>query len=111
MVDVKPSAVTALDRIPYNKFTLRCIVSASEGVFLQKSFVWRNGDNIITDNGNTILIAYHNTTLPQSISELTIYRAAVGIYLYSCDVSISVAGGRDISVNDTGSATVKGNSS
>ena len=110
VVDVKPSAVIALDHRPYNTFTLRCFVSASEGVVLPKSFVWKNGDNVTTDNGSTILIAYHNTTLPQSISELTIYRPAVGTYLYSCDVSISVPGGRDISVNDTGSATVKGNS-
>ena len=109
MVTVQPAEVTALDRRPYNTFTLRCIANASEGVVLPKSFIWRNGDDIINDNGNTILIANHDTTQPHSISELTVYRPAIGTYVYSCEVSTSVPGGHRISVNDTGRATVKGN--
>ena len=93
-VIIQPDEVIALDRRPYNIFTLRCIANASENVMLPKSFIWRNGDNIINDNGNTVL---------------TVYRPQTGNYAYSCEVSISVPGGHNISVSSTGRAIVKGN--
>lgn len=108
-VIVRPAEVIALDHRQFNIFTLRCIANASEGVMLPKSFIWRNGDDVISDNGNTILIAYHNTTLPSSISELTVRRQEIGTYMYLCEVSISVPGGHNISISNTGSVTVKGN--
>lgn len=108
VVAVRPAEAVALDRRPYNIFTLRCIANASEGVLLPKSFVWRNGDDVISD-GNTNLMAYHNVSQPYSISELTVYRPAIGTYVYSCEVSISVPGGHRISVNNSGRAIVKGN--
>lgn len=108
-VIIQPDEVIALDRRPYNIFTLRCIANASENVMLPKSFIWRNGDNIINDNGNTVLIANHNSTMPNSISELTVYRPQTGNYAYSCEVNISVPGGHNISVSSTGRAIVKGN--
>lgn len=109
MVAVQPTEVVALDQRPYNIFTLRCIANASEGVVQQKFFIWRNGDDIISDNGNTILIAVHDTMLPSSTSELTVYRPEIGTYIYLCEVRISVPGGDNISMNNTGRATVKGN--
>ena len=108
MVAIQPAEVTALDLRPYNIFTLRCIANASDRVVLPKSFIWRNGDDVINDNGNTILIANHDTTQPDSTSELTVYRPAIGTYVYSCEVSTSVPGGHNISKNDTGTAIVKG---
>ena len=109
MVAVQPAEVTALDRRPYNIFTLRCIANASQGVVLPKSFVWRNGENVISDNGNTVLIANYDTMMQNSTSELTVYRPEIGNYAYLCEVSISVPGGQNISVNRTGTAIVKGN--
>lgn len=108
-VAVKPAEVVALDLRPYNIFTLRCIANASEGVVQQKSFIWRSGDDVISDNGNTILIADHNTMLPSSTSELTVYRPEIGTYMYLCEVRILVPGGHNISTNNSGRATVKGN--
>ena len=105
---IQPDEVTALDRRPYNIFTLRCIANASEGVVVPKSFIWRNGADRISDNGNTILIANHDAMMPNSISELTVYRPEIGNYVYLCEVSISVPGGYNISVSNTGRATVKG---
>ena len=108
LVAVQPAEVTALDRRPYNIFTLRCIANTSEGVVLPKSFVWRNGDDVISDNGNTVLIANYDTMMPNSISELTVYRPEIGNYVYTCEVSISVPGGENISIISTGRAIVKG---
>ena len=109
LVAVQPAEVTALDHRPYNIFTLRCIANASQGVVLRKSFTWRNGEDIISDNGNTVLIANYDTMMPNSISELTVYRPEIGNYVYLCEVNISVPGGQNISVSSTGTATVKGN--
>ena len=78
---------------------------------LPKSFIWRNGEDdiVISDNGNTVLIANYDTMMPNSISELTVYRPEIGNYAYLCEVRISVPGGQNISVNSTGTATVEGN--
>lgn len=98
----------ALDIPPYNTFTLRCVANAPESVLLQKSFEWRNRGNVISDNGNTILISHRNINMPQSISELTVNDLSVGINTYFCTVSISVPGGVDIVVHASGIVTVKG---
>ena len=108
-VAVQPAEVVALDRRPYNIFTLRCIANASKGVVQQKSFIWRNGDDVISDNGNTVLIADHDTMMSSSTSELTVYRPEIGTYMYLCEARVSVPGGHNISMNSTGRATVKGN--
>ena len=105
---MQPETGTALDTPPYNTFTLRCAASAPDNVLLQKSFQWREGGNVITDNGNTVLISHRNTNMPQSISELTVSGLSVGNHLYFCSVSISVPGGVDIIVHATGTITVKG---
>ena len=105
---MQPSAVTALDILPYNTFTLRCIANAPVNVFLQKSFVWRNGSSIITDNGDNVLISDRNTDMSQSISELTVNEPSIGRYTYYCTVSVSVPGGLDISTFTTGVVTVEG---
>ena len=107
--EMQPPAVTALDILPYNTFTLRCIGNVPVNVFLEKSFVWRNGSNVITDNGNTFLISDHNTNMPQSTSELTVNEPSIGSHTYNCTVSISVPGGLDVFAFTTGIVTVEGN--
>jgi hypothetical protein len=76
---------------------------------LPKFFIWKTGEDVINDNGNTVLIANYDTTMPNSISELTVYRPEIGNYVYLCEVSISVPGGQNVTVNSTGTAIVKGN--
>ena len=105
---MQPATVTALDILPYNTFTLRCVATAPANIFLQKSFVWRNGSNVISDNGNTVLITNHNVTMPVSTSELTVNEPAIGRYTYYCTVSMSVPLALDISTFTTGVATIKG---
>ena len=105
---MQPPSVKALDILPYNTFTLRCVASAPENIFLQKSFVWRNGSNIVTDNGNNVLITNHNVAMPVSTSELTVNEPSIGSYTYQCTVSMSVPGGLDLSTFTTGRATVAG---
>ena len=109
VAEMRPPTVTALDILPYNTFTLRCIANVPANVILQKAFVWRNGSNIITDNGDTVLISNLNTAMPESTSELTVNGPMIGIYTYYCTVTISVPGGLDISTFTTGVATVEGN--
>ena len=105
---MQPPSVTALDVLPYNTFTLRCVASAPTNVILQKSFVWRNGSSVITDNGNTVLITNRDTAMPDSTSELTVNEPLIGSYTFYCTVSMSVPGGLDISTFTTGTATVEG---
>ena len=75
---------------------------------LPKTFIWRKGEAVISDNGNTVLIANYDTAMPNSISELTSYRPEIGNYVYLCEVGISVPGGQNITVSSTGTAIVKG---
>ena len=105
---MQPEAVSALDIAPYNTFTLRCVASASTGVQLLKSFEWRTGGSVVTDNGNTVLISHRNTSLPQSVSELTVNDPSVGNHTYFCSVSMSVPGGVELVAHATGTVTVKG---
>ena len=105
---MQPPSVNALDILPYNTFTLRCAARAPENIFLEKSFVWRNGSSVITDNGDSVLITNHNTTMPVSISELTVNEPAIGRYTYYCTVSMTVPLGLDISTFTTGIANVEG---
>ncbi len=109
VAEMRPPTVTALDILPYNTFTLRCIANAPADVILQKTFVWRNGSNIIADNGDTVLIANLNTAMPESTSELTVNGPTIGTYTYYCTVTISVPGGLDISAFTSGVATIEGN--
>lgn len=108
MAEMRPPAVTALDILPYNTFTLRCIANVPADVILEKTFVWRNGSNIIADNGDTVLIANLNTAMPESTSELTVNGPTIGTYTYYCTVTISVPGGLDISAFTSGVATIEG---
>ena len=64
---------------------------------------------MITDNGDTVLIANLNSAMPESTSELTVNEPAIGIYTYYCTVTISVPGGLDVSTFTSGIATVEGN--
>ena len=105
---MQPPSVKALDILPYNTFTLRCVASAPANILLQKSFVWRNGSNIVTDNGNNVLITNHNVAMPVSTSELTVNEPSIGSYTYYCTVSMSVPGGLDLSTFTTGRAIVAG---
>ena len=109
VAEMQPPSVSALDVLPFNTFTLRCVARAPENVFLEKSFVWRNGSSVITDNGDSVLITNHNTTMPISISELTVNEPAIGHYTYYCTVSMTVPLGLDISTFTTGIANVEGN--
>lgn len=106
---MQPPVVTALDVLPYNTFTLRCVARAPTNVLLQKSFVWRNGSSIITDDGNNVLITNRNAAMSVSTSELTVNEPSVGSYTFYCTVSMSVPGGLDISTFTTGTANVDGN--
>ena len=105
---MQPPSVTALDVLPYNTFTLRCVARAPANVVLQKSFVWRNGSSTIADNGNDVLITNRNADMPVSTSELTVNEPLIGSYTFYCTVSMSVPGGLDISTFTTGTATVEG---
>lgn len=107
-VEMQPPTGIALDIPPYNTFTLRCAANAPENVLLQKSFEWRNGGTVISDNGNTVLISHRNINMPQSISELTVNDLSVGSHTYFCTVSMSVPGGVDIAVHASGVVNVKG---
>lgn len=108
---MQPETGSVLDVPPHNTFTLRCVATAPENVLLQKTLEWRNGGNIINDNGNTILISHRNTNLPQSTSELTVNSLIIGSHTYFCSVSMSVPGGVDLVVHASGVITVKGTDS
>jgi hypothetical protein len=108
---MQPETGTALDNPPYNTFTLRCVGRAPDRVLLQKSFVWRNGGSVISDNGNTILISHRDTNMPESTSELTVTGLPVGSHTYYCSVSMSIPGGVNIVAHASGVVTVKGESS
>ncbi len=105
---MQPQTGTALDISPYNTFTLRCAGSAPESVLLQKSFEWRKGGTVLSDNGNTVLISHHNINMPQSISELTVNELSTGNHLYFCTVSMSVPGGVTIVDHASGIVSVRG---
>ena len=105
---MQPETGTALNIPPYNTFTLRCIATAPDTVLLQKSFEWRNGGSVISDNGDTVLISHLNTNMPESISELTVNDLAVGNHTYFCTASMSVPGGVTIADDASGIVHVKG---
>lgn len=107
---MQPQTGIALDIPPYNIFTLRCVASVPDTVLLQKSFEWRNGGNVIGDNGNTVLISHHNNSKPQSISELTVNGLSVGSHTYFCSVSMLVPGGDTLVAHTSGSVTIQGRS-
>lgn len=105
---MQPQIGTVLDVPPQNTFTLRCAATVPESVLLQKTFEWRNGGSIISDNGNNILISHRNTSMPESISELTVNGLSIGNHTYFCSVSISVPGGVDLVTHASGVITAKG---
>lgn len=105
---MQPEVGTALDIVPYNTFTFRCEATAPNTVLLQKSFEWRNGGNLISDNGNTVLISHLNTNMPQSISELTVNGLSIGSHTYLCSVSMLVPGGVNLAAHSSGTVTVRG---
>ena len=103
---MQPPVAIALDRTPYNVFTLRCVASVPSGVRIQKSFEWRSSGIVIIDNGNTVLISNRRTTLAQSYSELTVNENAAGDYTYNCTVRMMLPG-LDIVASALGEVTVK----
>ena len=105
---MQPEAGTALDIQPFNTFTLRCLARAPDGVLLQKTFEWRTGGNTLTDDGSTTLISHRNTSMPQSVSELTVSDLSRGSHTYFCSVSMSVPGGVNLVTHASGLVTVKG---
>lgn len=104
-----PEVGTALDIPPYNTFTFRCAARAPDTVLLQKSFEWRNGRNLIRDNGNTVLISHQNTNMPQSISELTVNGLSIGSHTFLCTVNMMIPGGENLANSASGTVTVEGN--
>ena len=108
MVAMQPERGVVLDVPPFNTFTLRCAARAPESVLLEKSFEWRSGGNVVSDNGNNILISHRNTRAPESTSELTVSSLSPGNHTYFCTASMSVPGGVDLTVHASGVITVKG---
>ena len=108
MVSMQPEIGSVLDISPFNTFTLRCAAFAPDSVFLRKSFQWREGGTVLSDNGNTVLVSHHNTTMPQSISELIVSDRSVGRHTFFCTVGISIPGGVDLTAHSSGIVTVKG---
>ena len=108
MAEMEPEVGIALDIVPYNTFTFRCVANVPDTVLLQKSFEWRHGGNLIRDNGNTILISDQNTNMPRSTSELTVNALSIGSYTYLCSVSMLVPGGVNLVVHASGTVTVRG---
>ena len=108
MVAMEPERGSVLDMAPFNTFTLRCAALAPDSVFLRKSFQWREGGTPISDNGDTLLISHRNTTMPRSISELTVSALPVGRHTFFCSVSISIPGGVELSSHASAIVTVKG---
>lgn len=111
MVTMQPEAGAALNIPPYNSFTLRCAATAPDGVVLEKTFEWINNGNVIMDNGNTVLLSYRDTNMPQSISELTVNDLMIGNHTYFCSASMLVPGGVNIVAHATGTIHVKGKNS
>lgn len=105
---MQPETAAALNVPPYNTFTLRCIATVPDNVLVQKSFEWRDEDNVVNDNGNTILISRRNTSVPQSVSELTVNDPSVGSHSYSCIVRMVIPRGLNIDGNGSGIVTVRG---
>lgn len=108
MTSMMPEMGSVLDIAPFNTFTLRCAAFTPDTVYLRKSIQWREGGNILGDNGNTVLIANHNTTMPHSISELIVSGFSVGRHTFFCTVSISIPGGVILTAHSSGIVTVKG---
>lgn len=108
MASMQPESGSVLDMPPFNTFTLRCAARAPDSVLLRKSFQWREGGTVISDNGNTLLISHRNTSMPQSISELIVSGLSVGRHTFFCTVSISIPGGVDLTIHASGIVTVKG---
>lgn len=103
-----PGTLAALNVSPYNIFTLRCVASVPDTVLIEKSFEWREGDDKISDNGNNILISNHNTSQPESLSELTVRNPSVGSHAYICIVSLLIQSELEIKNNASGIVTVRG---
>lgn len=108
MASMQPETGSVLDMVPFNTFTLRCAARTPDSVFLRKSFQWREGGTVISDNGNTVLISHRNASMPQSISELIVTSLSVGRLTFFCTVSISIPGGVDLTAHASGTVTVKG---
>lgn len=108
MASMQPETGSVLDIAPFNIFTLRCAALAPDSVFMRKSFQWREGGTVISDNGNSVLISHHNTSMPQSISELIVSDLSIGRHTFFCTVSISIPGGVDLTIHASGIVTVKG---
>ncbi len=105
---MQPETGTALDVSPRNIFTLRCLASVQDNVLLPKIFEWRDEGGPIADNGNTILISHRGTSLPQSVSELTVSALSVGSYTYFCTVSLAILGGNNLVADVSGVVNVRG---
>ena len=107
-VEMAPETSAALTVLPYNIVTLRCVANVPETVLIEKYFEWRESDNVISDNGNSILISDHNTSQSESLSELTVINPSVGSYTYVCVVSLLIQNGLGIDGNASGVVTVRG---
>lgn len=108
---MEPEAVAALTVRPYNTVTLRCVASVPDDVLLQKSFEWREGDDVLTDNGDTIVISRRNANMPESVSELTVNNPSIGSHTYFCITRITIpplARGLIIDGNASGYVIVRG---
>lgn len=110
-VRMQPEIAAGLTVRPYNTVTLRCVASVPDDVLLQKSFEWREGDDVLTDNGATVVISRHNANMPESVSELTVNNPSIGSHAYFCIVRITIpplARGLIIDGNASGNVIVRG---
>ena len=110
-VRMLPEIAAALTVRPYNTATLRCVARVPDDVLLLKSFEWREGDDVLADNGDTVVISRRNTNMPESVSELTVNNPSIGSHTYFCVVRIVIpplARGLTIGDNASGNVIVRG---
>lgn len=107
-VRTDPTTALALDVVPYDTFALNCIATVPDGVVAAKSIQWLRDSTVISDNGETVLITFLNSTKPESRSELIVIGDPVGDYIYNCTSLLQVPGGPELTAFATAIATIKG---
>ena len=87
------------------------MASVPDDVLLLKSFEWREGDDVLADNGDTVVISRRNANMPESVSELTVNNPSIGSHAYFCVVRIVIppmARGLILDRNTSGNVIVRG---
>ena len=111
--EIQPPSLISFDVEPYNTFVLSCTATVHDSVIVSKSFQWKRGpegaEEILSNNGDTLMIAHSNTNAITSSSVLTVTENTPGSYRFVCTANLQFSEAQDaVFVSDSASVLVKG---